>query len=466
MDNVKDILLDFCEEMKRRCVRLHGAVLLKGGEIIGEIYNPPYDKDAKTRMYSASKSVTAMAIGKLIGEGKLSLDDRIVDIFSGRFDMSSVHPLLCEQSVRDMLMMRTAYSKATYSERNTDWLASYFRGTPSHPAGTLWNYDSCGSYVLGSVVKLITGMDFVEYLRPEFDVIGVSRDAFCLKGPDGEAWASSGFIATTSDIAKIAYVFLNGGRWGDKQLIPEDFARDAISPLSTNHERGIISRFCCGYGYQIWSHPSGAFAFRGLGGQVAIGFPGRELVFACNADTAANATTYDDIFYAVDEIILPHFEITDKERYDRAQPKAVTSRILEKISGKTYKIEPSSLGIESVTFVGDNALANISYRQNGKDYSFSFSTERETLITFPNSYTGTPLFDKDHYMSYRATVAADFVEERKLRLQIWAEDLYVGNCTLFFYFGEDGRISIAAKKHAQFFFTEFDGYTYGTPQKP
>ena len=461
MYNAEEILLKFKREMKRRCVRLHGAALILGGEVIGEVYNSPYNADTKTRMYSASKSVTAMAIGKLIGEGRLSLSDRLVDIFKDRFDTEKAHPLLKEQTILDMLRMTTVYSKVTYSEHNTDWLASYFRGEPTHPAGTLWHYDSCGSYVLGGVVKLITGMDFVEYLRPEFDVMGVSEDVFCLKGPDGEAWASSGFIATTTDIAKIAYVFLNRGRCGSVQIIPEDFATAAISPLTTNHERGVISRFCCGYGYQIWAHPDGAFAFRGLGGQVAIGFPGRDLVFACNCDTASSATTYDDIFYAVEDIILPHFPISDVITYERAQPKVIESSVLDEADGTVYRIQPNSMGIETVAFCGNNESATLKFMHQGKEYELDFSTEHETRAIFPISYTGSPLFDKAGYMKYRCSVCADWVEERKLRLQIWAEDLYVGNCTLFFCFLRDGRIALATKKHAQFFFTEFDGYTYG-----
>lgn len=461
MDRVNDILLAFKREMDRRCVRLHGAALILGGEVVGQIYNPPYDSSTKTRMYSASKSVTAMAIGKLIGEGRLSLDEPLVDIFKDRFDTQNAHPLLKEQTIRDMLRMTTVYSKATYSERNTDWLASYFRGTPTHPAGTLWHYDSCGSYVLGAVVKHITGVDFVEYLRDEFDCMGVSSDVFCLKGPDGEAWASSGFIATTTDIGKIAYLFLNKGRWGHRQLIPEDFCRDAISPLTTNHERGVISRFCCGYGYQIWAHPNGAFAFRGLGGQVAIGFPGRDLVFCCNCDTASNATTYDDIFYAVEDIILPLFPITDVVTYESVQPKKVHSTVFNNIGSISYRMEENALGIDTLSFAGAGEKITLSYVQNGEKRSFDFIPGGETLITFPRPYVGTPLFDESAYMRYRASVSAEWVEPRKLKLQIWAEDLYVGNCTLFFYFCEDGRIAMAAKKHAQFFFTDLDGYAYG-----
>ncbi|MBE6613064.1 MAG: serine hydrolase, partial [Ruminococcaceae bacterium] len=174
------ILERFNAEMKRRMVRLHGAVLMSNGEVIDEVYNAPYTADSRTRMYSSSKSVAAVAIGKLVKEGKLSLDDRIVDVFADRFDMADAPERLREQTIRHMLTMTTAYAIPTYGEKNKDWLASYFRGKSTHYAGTIWNYDSCGSYVLGAVTKHLTGLDFVEYLRPEFDIMGVNKGVWCL----------------------------------------------------------------------------------------------------------------------------------------------------------------------------------------------------------------------------------------------------------------------------------------------
>ena len=118
------ILARFNAEMKRRMVRLHGAVLMSHREVIDEVYNPPYTADSRTRMYSSSKSVAAVAIGKLVKEGKLSLDDRIVDIFADRFDMSAAPERLKEQTIRQMLTMTTAYAVPTYGTKNKDWLAS------------------------------------------------------------------------------------------------------------------------------------------------------------------------------------------------------------------------------------------------------------------------------------------------------------------------------------------------------
>lgn len=465
MGNFDSVLNRFNEEMKRRKVRLHGASLIMGGEVVGEVYNYPYTHDTKTRMYSTSKSVAAVAIGKLVGEGKLSLDDKVVDIFADRFDMSEVHPWLKEQTVRHMLCMSTALSKPTYSYKTRNWLESYFQATPTHPCDTLWFYDSSGSYVIGAITKHLTGMDFVEYLRPEFDIMGVSDGVYCLEGPDCEAWASSAVLATTTDLAKIAYLLLNKGRWAGKQLIPEDYATNAISALVRNDDGGKISRFDCGYGYQVWGHPDGAFAFRGLGGQVAIGFPGRDLVFSCNSDTAGHKSAYDDIFYGVEDIILPNFPITDKEEYERAQPKPVTENVFDQIKNTNYILEENQIKIESVRFEGDGENCKLFYTRGGKETCIDFTVGRESEIIFPQKYTGGRLFCPEHYMNYKCSVVAEWIERRKLCIRIWAEDIYVGNLAMCFGFRDDGKIGIKMQSNAQFFFEDFNGYAGGEAER-
>jgi len=455
------ILERFNNEMKRRRIRLHGAVLMSKGKVVDEIYNAPYTANTKTRMYSSSKSVAAVAIGKLVKEGKLSLDDKITDIFAGRFDMSNAHERLKEQTIRHMLTMSTVYVTPTYNEKNRDWLASYFRGASSHYCGTIWNYDSCGSYVLGAVTKHLTGLDFVEYLRPEFDIMGVSKDVYCLKGPDGEAWASSGFMATTSDLARIAYMMLCGGKWDGQQLIDEEFARDAIKPLVRNDDSADVSRFNCGYGYQIWSHPDGAFAFRGLGGQVALGFPGRDLAIAFNSDTACNNNAYDDLFYAAEDIILPEFPVTDTAAYEEAQRKPVTENVFDQIKDRIYKLEENSMRIEQIKFTGDGSTIQFRYLRGGEEKCIEFTVGRESSIVFPEKYTGSPLFDKDNYMNYRCSVIGEWIEKHKLYVRVWAEDTYVGNMSMCFAFRDDGKVSLKMRKHAQFYFDNFVGTTCG-----
>lgn len=457
------ILENFAAELDRRRVRLHGAVLMQGGKVIDELYRHPYDKDTKTRMYSSTKSIAAIAIGKLVGEGRLSLDDKVVDIFRDRFDMSDVHPLLREQTVRQMLTMTTALSDPAYNENTSDWLASYFRAKPTHPAGTVWYYDSSGSYVIGAITKHLTGLDFVQYLRPEFDIMGVSEGVYALQGPDGEAWASSGLMCTTTDIARMGYLLLNGGKWGDNQLIPEDYARDAISPLVRNDDGGGVYRFNCGYGYQIWSHPDGCFAFRGLGGQIVIGYPGRDLVFSCNLDASCHVNAYIEAFEAAERVIAPAFPITDVKRYEAAQRPPVSKNALGELIGKTYRLEENPMNIERIAFSGDKERTVLTYTRGGVEREIAFSTEKSIDIIFPEKYSGLRLFTPRESMNYRCSVEAEWIEERKLHIRVWAEDVYVGNMSMCFALTPDGRLAVKMEKHAQFFFDGFQGYAWGSP---
>ena len=458
------ILDSFIEEMKRRKVRIHGAVLMSDGRVVEDIYLGRYTNKTLTRMYSATKSVAALAIGKMVGEGKISLDDKVVDIFRDRFDMSGVHPYMKEQTVRQMLTMTTSLSTPAYSESIRDWLASYFRATPTHPAGTVWNYDSSGSYVIGAMVKHITGFDFVEYLRPVFDAIGVNEDVYSLEGPDGEAWAPSGLMASTEDLARIAYLLVKGGRWQGEQLLPESFVKEAISPLVRNGDGAVVSRFDCGYGYQIWSHPNGAFAFRGLGGQVVVAYPSRDLVFACNSDSASHHNAYDDIFDVVESLIMPAFPETHPElRTDRLIAKS-DKTVFESIKGVTYILDENEMGFEKIRFDGEADAMRLYYTRCGEDYSIDFSTDKETEIIFPEMYSGIRLFDEEDKIHYAATTTAEWLQPNKLYITVYAEDLFVGNMTLAFAFRDD-VVGIKMAKNAQFFFDGYEGFTAGKVAK-
>ena len=458
------LLDEFNERLKKRRVRLHGCVLMQNREIIGEVYNPPYNASTPHRMYSATKSVVSIAIGRLIGEGKLSLDDKIVDLFADKFDTSQAHPLVKEVTLRNALMMQTAYSKPTYGAGNKDWLESYFRAMPTHPPGTLWFYDSSGSYMLGALVKHISGKSLCEYLRPVFDEIEVSKDIYCLEGPDGEAWAGSGLIATTADIAKIANLLLNKGRANGKQLLPMEYVTDAVSTLTRAVDGSDANYYRCGYGYQIWTLPEGAFAFKGLGGQLAIGFPGRDLVFSCTSDTSACESTYNELLDALYDIILPLFPVTDAEEYERATKEAECENVFDNIRDKDYILCENPMRIESVRFEKLSDVYSFIYVRDGQAKRIEFRTDEEHLTLFPEKYSGKRLFDESMAMNYKCSTIGEWTEPTKLRVKIYAEDIFVGNMLMMFAFRDD-RIAIKMSKNAQFFFDNFVGYAYGTERK-
>ena len=79
-----------------------------------ETYYKPYTRDTLHRMFSVTKSFVSLGIGLLEAEGKLSLDDKIVDFFPEKLPKPGVHPYIAMMTIRDMLTMRTCHDKTTY----------------------------------------------------------------------------------------------------------------------------------------------------------------------------------------------------------------------------------------------------------------------------------------------------------------------------------------------------------------
>jgi len=441
-------------------IRMNGCVIMQGEKILAEKYWTPYDAHTLHRLYSSTKSLVAMAVGRLVGEGKVSLDDKIADYFREELGLGKLHPYLEETTIRDMLLMSTCYSKPTYSQDSRDWLASYFSATPDHPSGTVWNYDSCGSYVLGAMVKRASGLPFDEYLRPVFDAIGISKQAYCLEGPDGEKWAGSAMLATTRDLARAAMLMLKKGNWQGKQLLPYDYCRDAISPLTANNDDANDYFRNCGYGYQIWSLPGGAFFFNGMGAQLAIGYPGRNLVVACTADVQGNPMGKELIFQAIEQEILPHFPVIDEAARDEIMKKPVEKNIMAQINGQKYLLHENPMKISEFTIRQEGDAGVLTYVRDGAQKELRFGLGRDVSVLFPECYSGERLFSKAHEMQYRCSVRGEWLQENKLLIRVYAEDMFVGNMAMCFAFKEN-QVGVKMTRSAQFFFDEYQGYAGG-----
>ena len=83
------------------------------------------------------------------------------------------------------------------------------------------------------------------------------------------------------DLAKFGYLYLNGGRWEDKQLIPADYVAAATSPS------GSTPNLTKGYGWHWWvATEDGHRTFRaqGYGGQFIYVVPDLDLVAVITSD--------------------------------------------------------------------------------------------------------------------------------------------------------------------------------------
>lgn len=182
----------FMSAMERRGIQFHSVLMARRGETFFEKYWAPFDETQNHRMYSVTKSFVSVAIGCLIDEGKLRLTDRICDFFPDKLP-PSVPALLQEQTIEDMLTMRTCMTDLNWFRPEvTDRLRFYFGSTPTKPAGTVFHYDSTGSYVLGCLVERLSGKNLLDYLWEKvLNRLGGFESAQLLRTMDGMPWGDS-----------------------------------------------------------------------------------------------------------------------------------------------------------------------------------------------------------------------------------------------------------------------------------
>ncbi|QDE33842.1 beta-lactamase family protein [Microbacterium foliorum] len=264
-------------------IAIHSLAVSVDGDDLVRAGVSPWGHDVPHRMYSVSKSVTAIAVLLLAEEGRLGLADPIAGHFP---EMGAVHPWLAATRIDDMLAMTGPHSRTTYDADGDGWLESYFRVPPTHRPGTLFTYDTSASYVLSALVERLSGMPMLDYLRPRLlEPLGVGRTMTFLTGPEGISHGGSGLIAAPGDMLRVAEAV--NGTIG---VLPTSVRDRLIEHRSNPATQTWGAALRHGYGRQIWLPGEGGWLMFGLGGQLVYGDPSRRLAAVVTADTTTLAS--------------------------------------------------------------------------------------------------------------------------------------------------------------------------------
>jgi len=260
-------------------LEIHGIMVLRHGAVVCDAYFGAYKPCFWHAGHSLSKSVTATAIGMLIDEGRLSLDDKAAKILEKRIPALAqlTHKAI---TVRHLLTMTAG---ATFSEAGVmvepNWTRAYFESMLRFEPGKEFHYNSLNSYVLAAIVKEITGEGLLEYLKPRLlDPLGITVYHW-ETSPEGIEDGGWGLYLRREDVAKIGQLYLDGGVWKGKRLLSENWVTAATRPLApTSPSNGIFD-----YGLHMWSGRDRiCFLFNGMFGQDMLAFPESEILIVTN----------------------------------------------------------------------------------------------------------------------------------------------------------------------------------------
>lgn len=457
-------------------LQMHGVIMTRNGKCFYESYWKPFTPEFPHRLYSCSKSFVSVAVGMAVEQGYIRLDDKCLSFFPDRAPKDP-HPYLARMTIRDLLRMASCWTKgANYTAASPDWEETFFTDEVGHVPGTVYSYCTSGTTMLCDILYRATGKQFLQILRPVFDEIGVG-EAFCVEAPVGGGkyieWGGSGVVMTMRDFAKFANLCMRYGRYGDKQLLPEAYMREATSWQIDNSLTGNNDDEMQGYGYQFWMTKNGGFSFHGMGGQYAVCFPEKDLVIATTGYEELKKTGRLELFRALWRELWPEISDTPLPENPAARKKLLAfgetlslavapgekdSPVRKLADGKTYRMDENPMGIRWTRFRFTEGGGVWEYENATGEHAIRFAFGSHEKQEFPERYRAIQI-DKQAEKGYTSYVSAGFRGDTLL-LYIHVADVYLGQLRLAVCFRDD-TVTLNGYKHAEWFLDEFEGFASG-----
>ncbi|WP_199823902.1 serine hydrolase [Streptomyces sp. NBRC 109706] len=293
------------DRLEARSGETHSLMVVHRGQVVAEGWWAPYSADRPHLLYSLTKSFTSTAVGLAIGDGLLAPDSRVVDVLPDHVpaDVSAQGRRITVHHLLTMTAGHPTDSLAEAWQREPDDLVKGFLSLPfATPEGTRHVYDNSTTFLLARMVERVTGQGLPEFLDARlFTPMGIDHAEWD-RVASGAAFGFHGLHLTTEAVAAYGELLRNGGRWGDRQLVPRDWVELATGRHIDSEwilDGTPLADFSHGYGYQFWMarhgyHGQGSYA------QQCLVIPSHDLVVAVTAQGNAQ-----DVFDAVWECLLP-----------------------------------------------------------------------------------------------------------------------------------------------------------------
>lgn len=286
----------YIDAVNRQHLRVHGIVVLQKGSRIGEHHWIP---EKPQNIFSVSKSVSSIAVGMAIDDGKLRLTDRVIDAFPGIVPQPS--PRLGSLTLAHLLTMTRGHPEFTRPSSVAEALSNELVYDP----GTAFIYDNACTFLASAMLTKATGMKLRDFLLDRlFRPLGIP-DPVWPESSDGYTIGASMLELSVGNLGAFGQFLLQRGMWNGKPLVSAQWIDGATrTQTPTNNpymKEPHPADYDIGYGYQFWMCRYGAYRADGKDGQYVIVLPRQEAVVAITS----SEENMKPILYAVWDHILP-----------------------------------------------------------------------------------------------------------------------------------------------------------------
>jgi len=370
---------------------MDSLLVTRHGRIVLEATYAPFRAGLKHRINSVTKSVVSTLIAMAMQDGKLDSTDRqVLEFFADR-TVANLDERKKAITIRHLLDMTSGiewteglgdqFTSFIAMENSPDWQQFILDRPMSEAPGKTFYYDSGNSHLLSAILTRITGKSALGYARETlFGTLGID-DVIWRADPQGVSGGGAGLYMLPRDMAKIGYLYLRGGMWEGKQILPASWIEGVRKANVDMHERWAQN---LRYGSQFWVMPNrDAYMAVGHDRQLIVVMPKLDIVVVATGSArfpSANGIPTKPR-YSLDALVgflasavasdtpLPANPAATAE-LARQLKEAATERptavgeqpaMAKTISGKIWRFARNDLRIKSVTYKFDGAEASFEY---------------------------------------------------------------------------------------------------------
>lgn len=282
--------------------RSNALLVIKDGAIVTEIYRNGATAEDRFMSFSTGKSITSTLVGIARDEGLIaSLDDPLTNYIpklrGSAYDGVTIRQALQMSTGTDfsedyeppedagdewVSPFQAAIDTTLFRQeaRFSDYATTFAR---KDPPGTVFNYNTFDTGLLGTLVANASGMPFEQYLEKKlWQPAGMEADAaLVLDGPPGtgEPLAGGGYLMRLRDYGRFGLLALNAGRANGRQVVSAEWLREATAPDPDRpdlHPPKLEDGN--GYQHQWWLFEQGDYSAEGVFGQFVYVNPAERLV--------------------------------------------------------------------------------------------------------------------------------------------------------------------------------------------
>ncbi len=294
LEELKELVLN-----ERKYPNIHSILVVRNGCLVYEEYFGGFNKERLHMQQSVTKSFTSAVIGIAIGQEIIKgVEEKVIGFFPEMKELQNMDEKKRTITLKDLLTMR---SGTDYHERGpgsphyqlnalrNGWDRFYLERPMVSVPGTRYLYDSGGVILMSAILKNLTGTHADVFMEENlFKPLGIKNFRW-FRNQEGHPHTGGGLSLRPRDMAKFGLLYLNRGKWGDKQIIP-DWWIDESFKRHVEFEDNKWSKEI-GYGYLWWIQPPDpdgdgeipVFAARGAYGQFIFVIPEHNMVAVVTA---------------------------------------------------------------------------------------------------------------------------------------------------------------------------------------